>query len=290
MKKLISIKSDESGENIYFTHKNGVDAFRKDDVVDIELLNPIRIKKKLTDLYQAFQSILILHLAIAFSVLAIFYDVDLIGLIPSFIISFFLCKPFFERRNSRDILKIYSKKGIMKYKIKNDRIFKELYLHFKKEIKKYFPKKDELILFTKNPIVKYDAKNWYKIFLVLFVLSIVLMILKGIMPYNDFFRGLEWPVIIGISIGSYFSTALCRNNKDEYKNSILVILKESSIELGSRKFNLSDVLFREEKGKVSICFWDQPNDDYENLIFDEEYRDIAPLIMEYLNDLSEEKV
>jgi hypothetical protein len=37
MKKLISIKSDESGENIYFTHKNGVDAVRKDDVIDLKI-------------------------------------------------------------------------------------------------------------------------------------------------------------------------------------------------------------------------------------------------------------
>jgi hypothetical protein len=116
------------------------------------------------------------------------------------------------------------------------------------------------------------------------------MIIKGIVPYNDFFRGLEWPQIIGISIGSLFSAALCDKDKFEYKNSILVILKESSIELDSRKFNLSDVFFKEDKGEISISFWDQSNDDYENLIFDEEYRDIAPLIMEYLNDLSEEQV
>jgi hypothetical protein len=54
MKKLISIKSDESGENIYFTHKNGVDAIRKDDVIDL------KIQKKYGFFYAEIRNMLIL--------------------------------------------------------------------------------------------------------------------------------------------------------------------------------------------------------------------------------------
>ena len=54
MKKLISIKSDESGEVLYFTHKKGVDTIRKDEVVDLELLNPMKIFKKPSEGYSIY--------------------------------------------------------------------------------------------------------------------------------------------------------------------------------------------------------------------------------------------
>ena len=303
MKKLISIKSDESGEHIYFTHKNGVDAIRKDDVVDIELLNPIKIKKKLTDLMANFRFLLIFNTTIAFKILLFIWDYAFSAFFISFLVLIYSLA--LDRRNSRDILKIYSKKGIIKYKINNDKIFKELYLHFKKEITKYFPKKDEMIFYTKNPQLHDVLYFGTKIFLVLLFLSFALMILKAIMPYNYFFINLEWSMILGMSIGSFLSWVFYYTEKNENKNIDFVIFEGASIEIHSsnfgllrsrdtswisNKYNLSDVLFKEDKGKVSICFWDQPNDDYENLIFSEEYRDITPIMMEYLNDLSEEQI
>ena len=118
MKKLISIKTDESGETVYFTHKNGVDTVLKNDIVDLELVNPIFFRKKLGDGQEIMRNYVISLLVLLSIVILInvinevrIFDYKFFFGISSFVfVSFFIyysINLIMDKRNSRNRLKIY---------------------------------------------------------------------------------------------------------------------------------------------------------------------------------------
>jgi hypothetical protein len=163
MKKLISIKSDENGENIYFTHKNGVESVRKDDVIDLELLNPSKLRMTHSDGTEKLELQIFIIATLAFAVgRFILYDTRnyfQFTLFESFIFGWIfllgaLTSIFSVRINTRNILKIYTKDKVLVYKIIEKRDYVALYTHFKKIINKYFPQDGQLIFSDANPRLK----------------------------------------------------------------------------------------------------------------------------------------
>ena len=132
MKKLISIKTDESGKVVYFTHEKGVDTFNKSEIVKVDLVSNSTLKRK-KNFNEFLAPILGLSLLVFIILLIIwaffskyftFYSV--------WFFSGFACFVFWPRRNTRNNLNVYiSNRKTEKYK------FDEEKADIAEEIQKY---------------------------------------------------------------------------------------------------------------------------------------------------------
>ncbi len=326
MKKLISIKSDESGENIYFTHKNGVDAIKKVDVVDLELLNPSKFRMTRSDgnskLGDQIFIIAIIFFAVPVSDLEnTFFFAPTFAFILIVGNIWILSQSFFSIRiNTRNILKIFTKDKVLIFKITEDKDYQTIYLHFKHLLIKYFPKEGgDLILYKHNSKLKttliylvvcdlliggfllygiicyliYSEIHYFEFFLL--VIALIFSILIFIMHryqlnnlktnINYFFKGKFIENKYKHSVDLEESVSIDSINKFIFvKNEkyLAVIPKDykTEIEFIGVRFDNTNQYLEYYNGKQGGI--------WHNLKFSEEYRDIAPLIIEYLNDLSEE--
>jgi predicted RNA-binding protein (virulence factor B family) len=323
MKKLISIKSDESGENIYFTHKNGVDSVRKDDVIDLELLNPSIFSMTRSDGYLKLYKQLFIFGITSYAVGNIennsfFFFVPTMGIILIIFIFLVFLTLFSVRINTRNILKIYTKDKVMIFKIIENKDYQTIYLHFKNLLHKYFPKEGgELILYKNNSKLKtsllylmvsdliiggtllygiicytiYSEIQYFQLFLLVFALtfSIILFILHR-SELNDlkinaqyYFKGkfIEKKYNYygdddreNVLLNNIYQSIFIKN--DDY---IAVIPRDYKTENDDIKFESPSEYLKHWEGKNGGIF--------HKLIISEEFRDITPIMIEYLNDLSQ---
>ena len=160
MKKLISIKTDESGEVVSFIHEKGVDTFNKSEIVKVDLVSSSTLKRK-ENFVELFLSSLIIFgivfLVIRIIWLFVFEDFTFFSW---WLILGFSCYVFWPRRNTRNNLNVYvSNRKTEKYKYNEE---KE---DIAEEIQKYLYHNHKLdiqhLLESGNLIPPYSLKDAY---------------------------------------------------------------------------------------------------------------------------------
>jgi hypothetical protein len=286
MKKLISLKSDESGEVLYFTHQNGVDTIRKDDVIDLELLNPIKLLQTWSASYNIFILVTfffysaILYLSPSTGLQFTSYtfhilwnlSILLVVMVFFYLLSLHLCH--WSTRNTRNKLKIYTVKGINEYKIKDEQIYSSLYDHFKIMLSKYLPKKGEMILYRTNPSVI----NFYKFstFICPIVLSVIIIelidngnfLLGGLFLFLCFYFfisfviGFRYGVIQYTFQGIYLDCKYSLSGKQKEMVSNEVVINDVKLIKNKNMIALIPKLY---SGEIQMCL-NKQNDFEEDLL------------------------
>jgi hypothetical protein len=303
IKKLISIKPDNIRDIIHFTHEEGVDTLEKDEIIDIELLNPSNYKKNLSDKTKIHQiRYFLLFFGLFFS--AIFSGIHGMALFALILISIlFLFGAFYMYRktiNTRNILKIYSKKNVVFYKLTEEEQYKELYFQFNYLLKKYYPKEGELLLYDDNPDIK-NTRYWLIGLEIFFtIMPIIGIVNNGLSPFqitfiiiallgliNDFvflkesknnyaryfYHNNFYKKVVKYNDGGEFILNVSMSSYNLFKNNDRIALIEP------RDSNPLEQIEKYEKLQGRI---------HHNLIFTEEYRDLTPILIEYFNDISNE--
>jgi len=307
MKKLISIKSDESGEHIYFTHKKGVDSIKKSEVVDLELLNTYKGNKSLSEEYE-------ITLAIALFLLWMGSIKE--SMMPMLFFSFFSLIIVFltlegTTRNTRNKLKIYTLSGTFEYKMEYQALLYPLYEHFKILLSKYLPSKVENLFFDMHK----SKRTFFKVMtFVLPCLIIVSMKLsfessKGYLIWN-IITSVVWTLIAyAFYLEGYRSKIINYSLQgNHFKLTTTVYTSNKRVE----KVYLKDIRIVENLNRVAIIpkLWyteeirgkkieDEHEyiehykyttiDRFHSLKIAQDYRDITPIIVRYINDLSDEQ-
>lgn len=310
MKKLISIKSDESGENIYFTHKNGVDTIKKSDVVDLELLNAYKFNKSLSEEFEVTTLISIFILWMGSTKYWNIMPILIFLWLFFFTITFLIFD--WTTRNTRNKLKIYSLSGIFEYKLENQVLLHPLYEHFKTLLSKYFPTKVESLFFdmhkTKRSYSKlmtfvlpfliigclklsFESDKGYLIWNIItsaiWMLFAIVFFIMGFRSkiINYSFQGNHFELITTVYTGNKITTK--ENLKDirivENSNCIAIIPKRWYTEDQFKGKKIEDEYDYIEYYKNRI------GDRFHNLKVAQDYRDITPIIVRYINDLSDEQ-
>jgi hypothetical protein len=302
MKKLISIKSDENGENIYFTHKNGVESVRKDDVIDLELLNPSKLRMTHSDgtkkLKEQIGSVLALAIAVGFFIWHDTRNYLQFTLFTTLICAWIfvltaLISIFSVRINTRNILKIYTKDKVLVFKILEKKEYVALYTNFKKIINKYFPKDDELIFSDANP----KLKNYF-IYLIVSDLIICGTLLYVIIFYffNFEINYSRFFTLAIVLIGSIVLLIAHIDDLNFHKNYIRWYFKSKFL-LNKHYDSIFSIgiyrsIFKENGDRILVSRRTELKQD--NIIdsgrIAEEFRDIAPILIEYLNEISQNTI
>jgi hypothetical protein len=322
MKKLVSIKTDETGEILYFTHKKGVDTIRKSEVVDLELLEPKSAwwNSNPNDRFSSFQ-ILIVNLFVLYTIIYFSYSFNW-NLDRFFIFVFFSIGGSFilnllsGKRNTRRNLRIYALNQTLEFEISDNETYKVIYHLFKKEIAKYLPKGGELFMFEKNP----SLLNYHKFFKVfhicLFLLCsfMLISVQKCNLPLSFIIINMIIAVLgwlwnywgLKIQKGSYseitfeptqFRIKMKWSGEKEH-SSTLIYDRIKLINLGGKERPSYN------GDKIKIIYVNDSKDLPDGLgianrvpyIFDvtlqfsEEFRDLTPIMIEYINELSEKQM
>ena len=302
IKKLISIKPDYIRDIIHFTHEKGVDTLEKDEIIDIELLNPSNYKKSLSDKTEILlKRFVLIFLGLFFSAVTDFDGMALFAIICLSILICFGCFYFFRGTiNTRNILKIYSKKNVVFYKLTDENQYKELYFQFNNLLKKYYPKEGELLLYDHNP----DIKDFRYILIVTEIIYIVLCISAIV---NNGLSTLPITFIIIALLGLINDFIFLKESKNKYaryfyqNNFFKKVVKYND---GGGEFILNELisshnLFKNNDRIALIPRDSNPLEEigkyeklqggiHHKLIFTEEYRDLTPILIEYFNDISKE--
>jgi hypothetical protein len=123
MKKLISIKTDESGAVVYFTHEKGVDTFNKSEIVKVDLVSNSTLKRK-KNINELLTPLLGLSLMVFIILLIIwaFFSKDF-TFFSCWLIFGFGCLLFWPQRNTRNNLNVYvSNRKTEKYKFNEEKV------------------------------------------------------------------------------------------------------------------------------------------------------------------------
>lgn len=303
IKKLISIKPDNIRDIIHFTHEEGVDTLEKDEIIDIELLNPSNYKKNLSDKTEIHQNrYILLFLSLLFSFInSGFVGIVLFALILISILGLYGAFYMYRKTiNSRNILKIYSKKNVVFYKLIEEEQYKELYFQFNSLLEKYYPKEGELILYDENPNIK-DTRY------LLIVLEVYTTIICIGAIVNNGLSTFPVTFIIIASLGLINDFTYLKKSKKKYaryfyqnnffKNVVKYvdgseyILNEqiSWFKLFKNNDRVALIEPRDSNPLEQIEKYEKLQGGiHHNLIFAEEYRDLTPILIEYFNDKSNE--
>jgi hypothetical protein len=311
IKKLISIKPDYIRDLIHFTHEKGVDTLEKDEIIDIELLNPSNYKKNLSDKTEIYLKRYIL-LFFGLFVSLISSGISGLSLFALNLLAFVSCFGVFylnnrQTINTRNVLKIYSKKNVVFYKLTDESQYRELYFQFNSLLKKYYPKEGDLLLYDENPNIK-DTR--YRL-IVIEIICIVLCIVGFVYGSSP----LSFPIIFIIIallglINDYIFLKELKNKYARYfyqKNFFYEIVKYE-VKYDSKKDGEYELyqpisLYKLFKNNDRIALIPRDSNPLEEirkyeklnggishkLIFTEEYRDLTPILIEYFNDISKEE-
>ena len=343
MKKLISIKSDESGEVLYFTHKKGVDTIRKDEVVDLELLNPMKISRSMSDGFSIFYFAWLIFCFLSASTNTTHLKGFIgIGILMWAIVTF----PVFfvgvwSTRNSRHNLKLYTVKGIVEYRIiENWHIYSGLYDHFKPMLSKYFPNKGDVILYNINPPIRtyYRVMTYVVPILIIvtnlpdfnlfhsdferFVFNVVYSVFLVLVTIYYYYMGYRTGMIKYTFQGKHLEKEYSFSGKskemkslEEKLSKIKLVQNEENIAVipklytGNMPENLVEnattdteqfanaigQLYKYQGREIEdveeyIKFYEGKNGNlFHNLQVAQDFRDITPIIVRYINDLSDEQ-
>lgn len=304
IKKLISIKTDDSGEQIYFTHEKGVETIKKDEIIEIELLNTKNILKKFFSNPNDTASIYGARLIFTFGP-AIGMMIE--GHIKSYLLLVIGCIfiplsafNMYRIRNDRNILKVYSENNVFYFKLTEENQYKELYSQFNYLLKKYCPKEGELILYDDNPKKK-NTRYLLIIFEILLIISCVGDLIKnGTSVYLIIVLFIAFLVLIYdyvlLKYSKYqYARYFYQNNflkeyiKYNYKQGEIILeTRISSIQLFKNNDSVA-ILPRDSNPLQEIEKWeDLEGGIHHKLMFSEEYRDLTPILIEYFNDISNE--
>lgn len=309
MKKLISVTADENGEQFYFTHKGGVELINTSEIADIELCNVIF--KNTTDRFQFYATrFLAFGLIIIPNFIAAYGKKD--ELLFLYMLVFFLYSGFFylfsSKINTRKILKVYSIKKVYTFKLINEVVYTDLYKYFKKQISKYLPKEGDLLLYSENP------KNnlWRRSIM---YISIMVGSIAALGLFIAFFKSSPKSFYIVTVAAIIFCTLVafgCRASLNTYRVSYVFfseyLEKHTITSENHLTFNLkldSITVFRNNhcigikndgtpeyvnrKSDYLRFGRDKRGDVNHQLKVSEEYRDISPIIYEFLKEKSNQQ-
>jgi hypothetical protein len=321
MKKLVSIKTNETGEILYFTHKKGVETILKSDVVDLELLDP-KGAFWTSNENDRFSSIVIwgVNLFVLYTIIYFSYSFNwdyyrAMAFVIFSIVGLFLFKWNSGKRNTRIILKIYALNQTLEFEISDDESYRVIYHLFRKEIAKYLPKSGELFMFKKNP----SLLNYYKFFQLFhfcFFLLCSFMLISGqyynlplsFIIINMIIAALGWTLnYFGLKLQreSYceitfeptqFRIKMKWSGEKEYSNTlsyhrINILNKGGKKDYSSNgdKVQIISTDSNDLPDGFGVSAHRMPNVFDLTLQFSEEFRDLTPIMIEYINELSEQK-
>jgi len=311
MKKLISIKTDETQEVIYFTHKKGVDRIRKSDVIDVELLEQDFRSwySEKNDASERFFNGLVTLLPL-YAIIYFCYSFN--WNIPSVLTFMYFTFCGFgvfnyavNKRNTRRILKIYTLGKIFKFYIADDETYLVIYNLFKKEISKYLPKSGELFLFEKNPSFLNYHIFCITINILLFLVSLYMLFAGQYYSLPIAFIIVNIMVAIIGMVYHFPSRSFQKKNYCEVtfsKNQLSVKSKWEGEEENLILFNYNKINLIKKDDKIAIVdtlvldngvpysSLRRPNIFDKRLVFAEEFRDLAPIMIAYINMLSDEQI
>jgi len=304
MKKLISVTADENGEQFFFTHKKGVEIISKADITDIELDNVVF--KTGSDKFKFFIAIFaVIGFIIIPNFIAAYGKKD--ELLFLYTCEFFLFSGFFylfsSKINTRKILKVYSIKKVYTFKLINEVVYTDLYKYFKKQISKYLPKEGDLLLYSNNP----NENTWVKtvMYIAIFIGSIATIgLIVTISGNGEFLGGFIATIVISAFFALGFNVVINYRVHYTFFSGYLektVYIDDISYD---ENINLTDLSIFRYKNFIGIKnedipykglseylkFWRSKQGDANNrLIIAEEFRDISPIIYEFLKEKSNQQ-
>jgi hypothetical protein len=235
---------------------------------------------------------------------AIFSGIDGMALFVIICIGILICFGLFymyrKTINTRNILKIYSKKNVVFYKLTEEEQYKELYFEFNSLLKKYYPKEGELLLYDENPNIKDTRYLLIVLEVFITIICIGAIVNNGLSPFpitfiiiallgliNDliFLKELKNKYARYFYHNNFFKQVVKYDNGSEYiLNQQISWFKLFKINdrvalIEPRDSNPLEQIEKYEKLQGRI---------HHNLIFTEEYRDLTPILIEYFNDISNE--
>ena len=162
MKKLTAIKSDNSGNFIFFYHKKGVDVIEKSELIDVDLK---RVNEHIltAPFNRNAQVSMILTILTAF--IALLYkslrktNIDpeysaFIEIIPSFIVAivfaYFLSLVQYSAKQKSTVIYIMTATKVYNYKMSNNIVYSDIYLFLKPFFQKYLPKEGDHVAYQLN--------------------------------------------------------------------------------------------------------------------------------------------
>jgi hypothetical protein len=171
MKKLNAIKSDDSGNFIFFYHKKGVDVIDKSELIDVELQ---RVKESL--LIAPFNrnaevSIILTILTALIALLCkdirrtdIYHgNITFIEIIPLIIVAivfaYFISLIQYSAKQKSTVIYIKTTNNVYDFKIRKNKAYSDIYLHLKPYFQKYLPKEGDLVANKLNR--KETLENYY---------------------------------------------------------------------------------------------------------------------------------
>lgn len=304
IKKLISIKPDYIRDLIHFTHEKGVDTLEKDEIIDIELLNPSNYKKNFSDktkIYKNRYLLLFLGSFVSLASLGLTESDFFIDVSNFTLFSFGGFYIFRKTINTRNVLKIYSKKNVVFYKLTDESQYRELYFQFNSLLKKYYPKEGELLLYDENPNTKDTRYLLLVIEVLITIICIGAIVNDGLSTFPITF------LIIALLalINDYIFLKELKNKYARYFYQNNFFKKVVKYNDGGGEFILNERISSYNLFKNNDCIALIPRDSHplaeigvyeklqggihHKLIFTEEYRDLTPILIEYFNDISKKE-
>ena len=316
MKKLVSIKTDETGEILYFTHKKGVDTIRKSEVVDLEFLEPKRpwwncyIDDTSANFFNGFFSLSLIYAINYFSFSSNRSESGVLTFAFGGSFLAIVLQIFSGKRNTRNRLKLYTKSKVEHYELNSEESYINIYKFFKKNLFKYLPKNGDVIMFEKNQKLINYHKFWF-VFQTGILLFCTFMLLTG---YN--FQIAYSFIIVNIIIAPlgmlyhYFAISIQKSNYCEVTfegDHINLRYKFNNSEETERIKNLLEIQLFKNKDKVALIDKELiaqhssvtelikenetlNRDLFHKLEFSEEFRDLTPIMIEYINEMSEKQM